>query len=274
MIDGSAPFDDDDTAGNDSSDSNGIVRSFDEVNYSLEYVTALKNSENVVNEGYVNVEFVLENSAKEVQFNDQTLNWCLDKQVTYYYDDGTTDTVFHSEKNVVKQVLTGRRYLVNGDAGNAIPGTGTLSVGLKISAAVNGAEISPEFHVWMDGNERDEEKQAIADSVRVSATPKYNIGIVADGGASVLGYFDIDNGKCYTSVKDDAQYGRLARYAVVMSVYNDTVAKGLKGIEFPSGDITFDISATTELNNEVLTDNKDYNICLWDYIENDAGSVG
>ena len=274
MIDGSAPFDDDDSAGNDSSDSNGIVRSFDEVNYSLEYVTALKNSENVVNEGYVNVEFVLKNSAKEVQFNDQTLNWCLDKQVTYYYADGTTDTVFHSEKDVVKQVLTGRRYLVNGDAGNAIPGTGTLSVGLKISAAVNGAEISPEFHVWMDGNERDEEKEVTADPVRVSATPKYNIGIVADGGASVLGYFDIDNGKCYTSVKDDAQYGRLARYAVVMSVYNDTVAKGLKGIEFPAGDITFDISATTELNNEVLTDNKDYNICLWDYIENDAGSIG
>lgn len=137
MIDGSAPFDDDDTAGNDSSDSNGIVRSFDEVNYSLEYVTALKNSENVVNDGYVNVEFILKNSAKEVQFNDQTLNWCLDKRVTYYYADGTTDTVFHSEKDVVKQVLTGRRYIVNGDAGNAIPGTGTLSVGLKISAAVN-----------------------------------------------------------------------------------------------------------------------------------------
>ena len=94
-------------------------------------------NDNVVNDGYVNVEFILKNSAKEVQFNDQTLNWCLDKRVTYYYADGTTDTVFHSEKDVVKQVLTGRRYIVNGDAGNAIPGTGTLSVGLKISAAVN-----------------------------------------------------------------------------------------------------------------------------------------
>ena len=35
VIDGTVPFDADDKAGNDSSDSNGIVRSFDIINYTL-----------------------------------------------------------------------------------------------------------------------------------------------------------------------------------------------------------------------------------------------
>ena len=40
-VDGLAPFDSN-NAGNDVNASNGIVRSFDNVNYTLEYVTALK----------------------------------------------------------------------------------------------------------------------------------------------------------------------------------------------------------------------------------------
>ena len=42
IITGLAPFDNDNAAGNDSSPSNNIVRSFDNINYTLEYVTELK----------------------------------------------------------------------------------------------------------------------------------------------------------------------------------------------------------------------------------------
>lgn len=274
VTDGSAPFDADDTVGNDSSDSNGIVRSFDEINYSLEYVTALRNMDQTVNEGYVNVEFVLPYSTKTVRFNESTINWCLNKCITYYYSDGTNDTVLHNEKEVIKQVLTGQRYLVNSDAGNAIPGTGTLSIGLNVQAAANGTKIAPEFHVWMNGNDRSEEKSLTADAITVSAAPKYNLNIVADEGVDYLGYFDPDKGQAYSSKQDGTSYGRLLRYAVVVQLYNDTAAKGLKGIEFPKGDISFDISANAELNGSVLADDKDYTISLWDYIENNAGRKG
>ena len=40
-VTGLEPFDSNDEAGNDSSASNNIVRSFDNVNYTLEYVTTL-----------------------------------------------------------------------------------------------------------------------------------------------------------------------------------------------------------------------------------------
>jgi hypothetical protein len=42
--DGLAPFDADNTAGNDANNANNIVRSFDNVNYTLEYVTELKTN--------------------------------------------------------------------------------------------------------------------------------------------------------------------------------------------------------------------------------------
>lgn len=43
MKDGTESFDENDNIGNDSSDSNKRVRSFDYINYDLEYVTAISN---------------------------------------------------------------------------------------------------------------------------------------------------------------------------------------------------------------------------------------
>lgn len=43
QTDGTKPFDDDDERGDDSSDSNRIVRSFDKISYTIEYATALSD---------------------------------------------------------------------------------------------------------------------------------------------------------------------------------------------------------------------------------------
>lgn len=42
--DGTIPFDENDNKGNDSSDKNGIVRSFDTINYTINYTTDIKDS--------------------------------------------------------------------------------------------------------------------------------------------------------------------------------------------------------------------------------------
>ena len=43
-ITGLAPFDKDNAAGNDSGPNNNIVRSFDNINYTIEYITDLKTN--------------------------------------------------------------------------------------------------------------------------------------------------------------------------------------------------------------------------------------
>lgn len=274
MTDGSEPFDADDSAGNDSSGSNGIVRSFDEVNYSLEYVTAIRDTSGTgIDEGYVEVKFVLPCSAKTAVFNESTMNWCLNRKITYFYSDGTSGTTLDRSKEVIRQELTGERYLVNSDAGNAIPGTGTLSVGLKVQAAENNAQIQPEFYLWMKGNSDADIQSLSATPVRVSAAPKYNFVLASDEGLDYLGYFNETTGQIYGTKEDNTSYGRLIRYALVMQLYNDNASKGLKGIEMPDGDVTFDISIKAELDGVVQT-NTDFRSVLWDYIENGMGVTG
>lgn len=52
--DGVGPFDKDDDAGNDSSDDNLIVRSFDDINYTLEFTTALTDVSHPAEGGDIN----------------------------------------------------------------------------------------------------------------------------------------------------------------------------------------------------------------------------
>ncbi len=54
-------------------------------------------------------------------------------------------------------------------------------------------------------------------------------------------------GEISSEKKDGFERGRLARYALNFQIYNDSAAKGLKGIELPSGNANFDIALDAEL---------------------------
>ena len=278
LMDGTAPFDTDNNAGNDSANDNQIVRSFDNINYTLKYTTAIKDTETAgIDEAYVGIKFVLPLSNKEASFDDATMNWCLDKTLTYYYDDGTSSTMLDNSKTVVKQVLTGKRHLINSESGNTIPGTGTLSTGIKVKAAPNGTVINPEFYIWMEGNTEDEIKKFEDIPITVSASPKYNISIVADSGVDYLGYFNLESGEYNRNRSDGLERGRLTRYALNFQLYNDSAAKGLKGIEMPKGNVDFDITMDAEIDGVVTDKNNSdekYQIYLWDYSENNYVSKG
>lgn len=267
VIDGTAPFDSDDTAGNDSSNENGIVRSFDTINYTLKYTTAIKNAETQgIDSTNVMIDFLLPCSPVKAEFNTDTMTWLLDKQVTYTYDDGSTSTSYDTSKNVVSQRLTGRRLLVNSEAGNTVPGTGTLAIGVNVNAAVTGDVISPEFTIWMEGNSEDEKKTLTASTV-VSAAPKYNIVIRRNASANLLGYYNLDDRTARTDKeKDTDKYGRLQTYAIGIAVQNDSSQKGMKGVEYPDGsDITFDLRMSEVLNGQDVSNQENYKPLFWDY---------
>lgn len=275
VLDGTAPFDADNNAGNDSSNKNGIVRSFDTINYTLKYTTAIRDTSSFgVDESYVNVKFELPFSNKDVSFDDSTLNWCLNKTITYEYSDGSTSTTLDKSKDVVKQTLTGKRHLSNSEESNSIPGTGTLSVGLRIKAVTNGTPIQPTFTIWMEGNPESDYKTLQPDVVRASCAPKYNISVVSDSGLDYLGYYNYKTGEISSTAKDDFSRGRLIRYALNFQLYNDSADKGLKGIEFPKSDVKFDVTLDGTLNNQPLDESAGYDVMMWDYGENEYTSHG
>lgn len=267
VIDGTAPFDSDDTAGNDSSNENGIVRSFDTINYTLKYTTAIKDAETQgIDSTNVMIDFLLPCSPVKAEFNTDTMTWLLDKQVIYTYEDGSTSTSYDMNKNIVSQRLTGRRLLVNSEAGNTVPGTGTLAIGVNVNAAVTGDVISPEFTIWMEGNSEDEKKTLTASTV-VSAAPKYDIVIRRNASANLLGYYNLDDRTARTDKeKDTDKYGRLQTYAIGIAVQNDSSQKGMKGVEYPDGsDITFDLRMSEVLNGQDVSNQESYKPLFWDY---------
>lgn len=267
VIDGTAPFDSDDTAGNDSSNENGIVRSFDTINYTLKYTTAIKDAETQgIDSTNVMIDFLLPCSPVKAEFNTDTMTWLLDKQVTYTYEDGSTSTSYDMNKNVVSQRLAGRRLLVNSEAGNTVPGTGTLAIGVNVNAAVTGDVISPEFTIWMEGNSEDEKKTLTASTV-VSAAPKYDIVIRRNASANLLGYYNLDDRTARTDKeKDTDKYGRLQTYAIGIAVQNDSSQKGMKGVEYPDGSgITFDLRMSEVLNGQDVSNQESYKPLFWDY---------
>ena len=266
VIDGTEPFDANDDRGNDSNDSNKIVRSFDSVNYALKYTTALRDASiSGIDAAYVMVDFILPCDPSVAAFNLDTMQWCVDRKVIYTYEDGTTSSTWNQNKTVVSQQLTGRRFLQNTEAGNTIPGTGTLSVGITVKMAPNGYELKPSFTIWMEGNS-DTDKKTVEDTVVVSAAPKYDVAVSRNANADILGYYNAASGQAYSTRNDVSDiYGRLQGYALSLSLYNDSSEKGMRGIEIPTGEITFDLRMSETRNGTDVSYDEFYQPFFWDY---------
>lgn len=276
--DGTAPFDKNNEIGNDADDENNIVRSFDYINYNIEYTTGLIDITQTVDSANVRIEAVLNKSMKEAEFNVETLNWCLDRKITYFYEDGSASTSYDKNKNVVKQVLTGYRRLENTSQVNNIPGTGSLTLGVYVKASQNGSMIRPEVSLWIEGNSEDRYQKLDMPVTVVSAAPKYNVNLSRSGGMSCLGYYNTGTGTIVRSgdrPDGDSWYrGRLERYSLALQLYNDSADKGLKGIEFPQGDITYDLVMKSEVNGTDTTSSNDFAPVLWDYKMNKQVKYG
>ena len=275
MTDGTPAFDKDDNPGNDSSKSNKIVRSFDYVNYDLEYVTAITDKTKVVNEAYVDIEFSLDKDPSKAVFNKDSFAWCENPVTTYYYEDGTNSTKWNQNKTVVKQVLTGRRKITNNADTNAIPGIGTLSFGVYVKGEINGAVVQPEFKCWIEGT--DKVKSTTSEAVTVSAEPRYNIRLVRNtvsGNPDPIVYISPDKNNITVTDTDGYLKGRLESYTLQIELLNQSTDQGLKGIELPTGKISFNLKATEKIDDKDVTNQTDYSPFLWDYKLNIGTSTG
>lgn len=253
VVDGTVPFDtwtksgeegpENYVPGNDGSVSNGIVRSFDDVTYNINYVTAMQAD--AVHSGFKNgkiwMRITIPVSKEYAELKEGSMSWF---------------TVTDREKGPDgEQIITGYRTLTTNDQSiNCIPGQGSLYATFTIYAMKNGDVFQPTFEGWIDHNDTegvcpthgiDEIKKIEETGVKVSAAPKYNVQLteVPVGNIGLKAEWDFSTGDAETLDKSaTTAYGRVRGYGVTLQLYNDDVNKGMKGIEYPKGPITFDVS--------------------------------
>ena len=262
-VTGTGPFDENDEPGNDSSATNNIVRSFDTVTYELEANMSVNNTGHGSEDANTYASFrggVIYVEATIPEENAGLMKWSIDDMTWangtgVLSDDGLTFTA---------------QYQMDDDK-ITVPGKQTLTLILKVEGAGNGSTITPTFKVWMQGNESNKENEGyeaveITDEepVTISAKPSYNIKLVKSGRYTPKATVDFDDGNGEVT-------GRMYSYGIILQLYNEDTEKGLKGVEYPQGDITFDIETKLEAvetidGKQVTTDITDLATPkLWNY---------
>ncbi len=254
ITDGSAPWDTDDEAGNDSGAKNKIVRSFDTVNYQFTVNVAATDTAKSYSEAYVCVTFTLPLTSAQAEFDTAAMAW-MENSGKYAYriiDNGNSQT------------LVAYKHLENGGQ-TVVPGTFGENLTVRVKGMANGAVVKPTIHAYIDGAAEANQATAIAESVTVSAAPRYNVKV--SGNSSYKDSFNFNTGNTegeqiaanYGIAGNKLVPGRMMNLAVSIELYNNQAAKGFKGIEIPNGSpITFKLNLSSNYRINTPNPGSDY----------------
>ena len=253
---GTGPFDSNNEPGNDKDAENDIVRSFDQISWTVENTLSLKDlqSDTSYTGGILQVKAELPEAVKG------KAKWDLDSMIWAENAEIIDDRIFVAYYSLSTEQIS-------------IPGKQNIEFILKVLGAPNGLEIQPTFTVNIVGNEENE-KVNVTDNqaVIVSAAPALNIEIKRNSRLNYKSYFDYNSGDESLSSNENTIFGRMSGYSLILQLYNNDANKQLKGIEIPKGDITFDLEfgefkgPRNQLEN--ITENDGYTPLLWEYKEN------
>ena len=215
---GTPKFDENDERGNDSSKSNDRVRSYDSITYNVATEIQSRNNKTFA-EGRVGYKVTVDDD-DEIQLGISSMGWVEDLE---------------TKKENGKKIYTFYRNLPTTN-GAAIPGGCTVPIVLEVGGKGEGDIVQPTIESWVEGYK--ETVQIVPDEVKVTSVPKYNIQLVK-GTCSQRGTFDFSTAT-YNKDKNKVE-GYEAVYGIVLQLRNDDYDKGIKGVELPKGDITFDV---------------------------------
>ena len=264
---GTGPFDDDAEPGNDSSEGNNIVRSFDQITWTIENTMKLKNAElgESYKGGVIQVKAELPENIMNVEGSPKVAEWDIDSmgwaENAELSDNGR---VFTAEYTLPETEVT-------------VPGKQTLVLVLKVLGAPNGLEIAPKFTVNLIGNTEDEkyvleaneqDPSKLNSKVKVSAAPSLNVQLKRSSYLNYKSYFDEATGKESEEKTQSTIFGRMQGYGLTLQLYNTNKDRKLKGAELPKGDITFDLTFNEALGTTDVTEEAEYTPKMWDYKEN------
>lgn len=285
---GTAPWDDDDSDGNDSSAMNNTVRSFDVVTYTAAFKTQVRDGGpyTAYKTGTVYYEFVVEGSKDLVRFETESMGWMTAKAEGKF---GVTEET-HDGKTY--QVLRGSFLAEPGDGNPAAIGNSyqELNIALRVLAMTQGDTVKPQFTFWLEGNDvpkpeeglvtgsshscaehgEQEYKTITGPDVSVTSAPRFNVRIVnGHGGVNqTVGTFDFSTGNDLAQNKNaGTKEGRIQAFGAVIQIVGKSPQHGLRGCELPDGSpITFDLTLTSSYRTdegETITPDDAYAPLLW-----------
>ena len=248
------------TAGNDSTDLNNTVRSFDIISYTAYFKSKVRDNAPYAayETGTLHFEFILPGTAEQAQFETGSMGWLSAKKEVQYE---ITESTYNDQPC---QVLRGSYLWEPSDENPSAIGESyqELTLVVRALALKNGDTLKPEFTFWLDYNDVPEEglvtgsnhscsehgeieyKTITGSEVRVTAAPRYNVQ-VKEGRTEdqQLGTFDFSTGNDLAQNRDAGEVtGRVGVYGVTIQIQGKSAQHGLRGCELPDGQpITLDL---------------------------------
>lgn len=274
-ITGTAPFDKDNERGDDKDENNDIVRSYDTVTYDYEYTLTPDSTMDYYRRTRVGFRFELPYPKDKVTFDAEKMGWV--DHTPGYEPKLTTETI----DGIVTQVYTCYRLLEPTSQSPTVnPGTGSIGLSVAVKGAPHGYRFHPTVKAWpawdaSNPTNTGTHKRAedTPKDVTVSAKLNLNVRMVNYGNVD-RGVFDFSSGAANAPNKDEGKVTGLGSgIALVTEMRWPDRTKGLKGLEAPSGRITYKIHLSNQYSDDTKTGTKHPMERRWQPLLYDYGHI-
>lgn len=282
-ITGTAPFDKDNERGDDKDENNDIVRSYDTVTYDYEYTLTPDSTMDYYRRTRVGFRFELPYPKDRVTFDAEKMGWV--DHTPGYEPKLTTETI----DGIVTQVYTCYRLLEPTSQSPTVnPGTGSIGLSVAVKAAPHGYRFHPTVKAWTawdasNPTNTGTHKRAEDTPADVTVSAKLNLNVrMVDYGNVDRGVFDFSSGASNAPNRTEGKVTGLGLgVALVTEMRWPDRTKGLKGLEAPSGRITYRLRLSNQYSDDTKPGTKHpmerrWQPLLYDYghIDNEDSKYG
>ena len=274
-ITGTAPFDKDNERGDDKDEHNDIVRSYDTVTYDYEYTLTPDSTMDYYRRTRVGFRFELPYPKDKVTFDAEKMGWV--DHTPGYEPKLTTETI----DGTVTQVYTCYRLLEPTSQSPTVnPGTGSIGLSVAVKGAPHGYRFHPTVKAWPAWDASNPTNTGAhppavdtPKDVAVSAKLSLNVRMV-DYGNVDRGVFDFSSGAANAPNRTEGKVTGLGwGVALVTELRWPDRTKGLKGLEAPTGRITYRLRLSNQYSDDTKTGTKHPMERRWQPLLYDYGHI-
>lgn len=274
-ITGTAPFDKDNERGDDKDETNDIVRSYDTVTYDYEYTLTPDSTMDYYRRTRVGFRFELPYPTDKVTFDAEKMGWV--DHTPGYEPKLTTETI----DGIVTQVYTCYRLLEPTSQSPTVnPGTGSIGLSVAVKGAPHGYRFHPTVKAWpawdaSNPTNTGAHPPAVDTPKDVTVSAKLNLNVrMVDYGNVDRGVFDFSSGAPDAPNRTEGKVTGLGwGVALVTELRWPDRTKGLKGLEAPSGRITYRLRLSNQYSDDTKTGTKHAMERRWQPLLYDYGHI-
>lgn len=274
-ITGTAPFDKDNERGDDKDETNDIVRSYDTVTYDYEYTLTPDSTMDYYRRTRVGFRFELPYPQDKVTFDAEKMGWV--DHTPGYEPKLTTETI----DGTVTQVYTCYRLLEPTSQSPTVnPGTGSIGLSVAVKGAPHGYRFHPTVKAWpawdaSNPTNTGAHPPAVDTPKDVTVSAKLNLNVrMVDYGNVDRGVFDFSSGAANAPNRTEGKVTGLGLgVALVTELRWPDRTKGLKGLEAPSGRITYRLRLSNQYSDDTKTGTKHPMERRWQPLLYDYGHI-